>query len=127
MLGYMAEKVTLVDFVARGITPNEWRIVLVEEGPWRDGIEGQLRRVQNRLYDCIDLALDGQLANKYPESRGSNVIIQVDFYNIEDSAVGGFLTRFKSGVFSSGDYKDATKNNSFVKNIDFEFNFDSVH
>lgn len=123
----MAERVALVDFVARGNAPNEWRVVLVEEGPWREDVDDQLRRVQRRLYDCIDLVLDGQLAEKYPESRESSVVIQVDFYNIEKDLIIGFLNRFKYGVFSSGDYEGAVVESPFVSAIEFEFNFDSVH
>jgi hypothetical protein len=39
------ERTTVVDFVAEGSTPNEWKMVLVEEGPWVGSVEEQLRRV----------------------------------------------------------------------------------
>ena len=57
---------TTVDFVARGETEGEWKMVLVEQGPWSGSIEDALQRIQKRLYDCLDAALDGQLAEKYP-------------------------------------------------------------
>jgi hypothetical protein len=42
------ERTTVADFIAKGATPDEWKMVLVEEGPWTGAIENHLRRVQER-------------------------------------------------------------------------------
>ena len=42
----------VVDFIAKGTTPDIWRMVLVEEGPW-DEITVELTRLQDRLYECM--------------------------------------------------------------------------
>ncbi len=102
-------------------------MVLVEEGPWASDIEKQLRRVQERLYQCVDAALDGQLAEKFPESSGKEIVIQLDCYNLPREDVAEFFDNFSHGVFLISDYKKALKESSFVNGIRFEVNFDSIH
>lgn len=111
---------TLVDFVAHGDSPDEWVMVLVEEGPWLDSIGDQLRRVQERLYGCVDAALDGQLASVFPESKGKHVVVRLDGYDLPRAEVQAFFDRFASGVFLIEDYREALENNPFVKGISFK-------
>jgi hypothetical protein len=121
------ERTTVVDFVAKGATPDEWKMVLVEEGPWTGAIEAQLKRVQERLYGCVDAALDGQLAEKFPESNGKTIVIQLDCYNLPKSEVAAFFDKFSGGIFSTPDYRQALEESQFVKGISFEVNFDFTH
>jgi hypothetical protein len=102
-------------------------MVLVENGPWIGPVGVHLSALQTRLYDCIDAALQGQLAVKFPQSKGKRVVIQVDCYNVQRDEVEPFFDRFTSGVFSVGDYKDATDGNQFVSQIAFEILFDAIH
>lgn len=118
---------TIVDFVAKGDAPDEWKLVLVEEGPWTGPIEDQLRRVQDRLYGSIDAALDGQLAEKFPESRGKKIVIQLDSYNLPRAEVAEFFDRFSKGVLSTADYQQALQGNAFVKDISFRLNFETIN
>lgn len=122
-----SEGTTIVDFVAKGSTPDQWKMVLVEEGPWIVPVSEQLRRVQERLYGCIDAALDGQLAEKFPESKGKQIIIQLDCYNLPQNEVTSFFDAFSKRVFSVPDYQKALKNNPYVKSISFEINFESIN
>lgn len=121
------DRVTIVDFVAKGDAPDEWKLVLVEEGPWTGPIEDQLRRVQDRLYGSIDAALDGQLAEKFPESRGKKIVIQLDSYNLPRAEVAEFFDRFSKGVLSTADYQQALQGNAFVKDISFRLNFETIN
>ena len=60
-----------VDFIVKEPDELVWRMVLVEEGPWPSkDTEGNLRRIQGRLYHCLDVALDGGLWRLYPDSYG---------------------------------------------------------
>jgi hypothetical protein len=120
-----SERTTVVDFVAKGDSPDEWRVVLVEEGPWGDEVEGQLRRIQERLYGCIDAAIDGQLCESFPESMGSRVVVQLDCYNVPQAAVQSFFEKFSSNVLLQEDYKDALQRGEFVRSIGFEVSFES--
>lgn len=122
-----AEHTTVVDFVTKGETPEEWRMVLVEEGPWAGSIDTQLRRVQDRLYGVVDAALDGQLAEKFPESKSKKIVIQLDCYNLPEAEVKGFFDKFSKGIFETTDYHQALKDSQFVKGISFEVNFESIN
>lgn len=121
------ERTTAVDFVARGNSPGEWRMVLVEQGPWQPPIEDQLRRIQNRMYGCVDAALDGGLAEKFPESRGKRVVVQLDCYDVPKEEVQEFFQRFASGIFVEDGYRTALEQSRFVNSIGFEVNFDNIH
>lgn len=121
------ERGITVDFVASSASLDEWKLVIVEEGPWRDAIEVQLRRVQDRLYGCIDAALDGRLASKYPEAQGKKIIIQLDCYNLPRDEVSEFFERFSSGVLETASYRAALNNSRFVRGISFELNFEAIH
>lgn len=123
----MTDKTVTVDFVAKGPASHEWRMVLVEAGPWQGPLDDHLKALQDRLYDCIDAALDGQFAIKFPESKGEGLVIQVDCYNIPRDSVEPFFDRFSQEVFKAGGYKGATTSNPYVSSINFSITFDSIH
>jgi len=120
------EKTFIVDFVASDHGENEWKMILVEEGDWAGDVSSHLYRIQDRLYECIDAALDGQLAEKFPDSKGKKVIIQLDCYDAPKKEVGDFFNNFSTMVMDLPDYSEALKNNLFVKDIKFQINFDST-
>jgi hypothetical protein len=121
-----SEYTTVVDFVASGDSPDEWKMVLVEEGPWFGSIDDQLRRIQERMYGCIDAALDGQLAQRFPESKGKRIILRLDCYNVPQSEVEDFFQRFSSGIFALEDYRQALENSEHVRDFGFEIDFDRI-
>jgi hypothetical protein len=108
-----------VDF----ITKNPWQMVLVEQGPW-DDVSANLRRLQERLYTCIDVAIDGKLAELYPESTGASVVIRLDGYNLPMPESQDFFERFSSTVLELPDYKIALETSSHVSRIQFAANFE---
>jgi len=86
-----------------------------------------LRRIQERLYGCLDAAIDGKLAEKFPDSLGKNVVIQLDCYNVPRDEAEAFFKRFADGVLSVPDYKDGLARSRFVRKLSFEITFDSIH
>ena len=118
---------TVVEFIAKSEDTDEWKMVLVEEGPWIDSIDMQLRRLQERLYNCVDAALDGQLAEKFPDSVGKKIVIQLDCYNLPRAEVADFFDQFSRGALSTVDYQNALKQSRFIKGIAFEINFESIN
>jgi hypothetical protein len=81
-----------VDFVARGADASSWHLVLVEQGPWPAAdITSELRRVQERLYGCLDAALDGKVAEKFPDSTGQRITIRLDAYDLPEIEVRGLF------------------------------------
>jgi len=119
------EVATVVDFVAKGETPNTWRMVLVEEGPW-DEITNELRRLQNRLYDCVDAALDGQVYKKFPATKGKVMVIQLDGYNLPREQVSEFFESFSKNVLKLEDYANSLEGNEFINGLEFSLNLDSI-
>ena len=117
----------LFNFIARGGTPNEWRMVLLESGPWTGAAEDHLRALQNRLYACIDAALVGRIAEKFPESKGKRLVIQVDCYNVPRADIESFFQTFSAGVFEAGGYKGAATSTAYVSSIGFALTFNSIH
>jgi hypothetical protein len=116
-----------IDFVARETDGSRFSMVLVEEGPWESvSVEAELRRVQSRLYGCLDAAIDGQLAEKFPESRGKPVTIRVDFYNVPEVPVREFFQRFSSGVLDAPSYREALATTEFVRGVSFEASFERI-
>ena len=118
-----ADRRTVVDFVARGDSLDDWKLVLVEEGPWLGPIDEQLRRIQGRLYGCIDAVLDGHLASEFPESKGKSVIVQMDCYNVPRPEVEEFFGRFSAGVLALEAYRTAIANSEFARGISFAIRF----
>lgn len=118
---------TLVNFVARGDAPDEWKMVLVEAGPWSPPFQKHLERFQERLYGCVDAIIDGQLAERFPETEGCKVVVQVDCYDLPEAEVGGLFNAFAAGIFEIEDYRKALVTSRFVKEIGFQITFDHVH
>jgi hypothetical protein len=104
-----------VDFITR----DPWRMVLVEEGPWED-VEVNLHRVQSRLYTCLDAAIDGRLAEQFPDSVGAHVTVQLECYSLPQEQVSTFFEAFSGGVLEAPDYKEALRASVFVSGIDFQ-------
>ena len=112
-----------INFVAREPDDSLWRMVLVEEGPWpAQEIERHLRRIQQRLYHCIDVALDGGLWRLYPDSYGKPLTVQLDGYGLPDTEVRDFFDRFSAGALAAPDYAAALQDNPYVSSIGFELN-----
>jgi hypothetical protein len=68
-----------IDLITETHETGEFALILVEDGPWP--IKGPdwkecLSRIQNRIYDAIDIAIDGHLAARYPDSKGRRVRVQ---------------------------------------------------
>ncbi len=104
----------------------EYKMVLVEEGPWKDSVEMNLARIQDRLYGCVDAALDGQLAAQFPEALGKTVVISIDCYDVPVGDVREFFERFSKGIFQTEDYAAALKASQFVTDVRFEIGFGSM-
>ena len=111
-----------VDFIARGEEADQYRMILVEEGPWHGATEANLRRVQDRLFGCVEAALEGLLAEKFPESIGKTVIIELDGYELPEREMVDFFDAFSTGVFELDEYKRALASSRYVSGVQFKLN-----
>lgn len=112
-----------IDLVTERPSDGAFVLVLVEEAPWSsDATEEQLRRIQDRLYDCVDAAVDGHLAGKYPDSRGRPVVVRLDCYDTPDQPVRDFMKRFAEAVANSEEVQRDLVAHGFVQSLGFEYN-----
>jgi hypothetical protein len=112
-----------IDVVTYDSAADSFKMVLVEEGPWESGAtEEHLRALQQRLYDCVDAAIDGHLAGEFPDSRGKDVVIQLDCYDTPDEAVSIFFGRFRDHVSGSSEIQADIKRQGFVRSLRLEYN-----
>ncbi|MEG3165173.1 hypothetical protein U1701_11260 [Sphingomonas sp. PB2P19] len=113
----------MVNFIAFNEARDTCQMVLVE-GPWDGEIEDHLRSLQDRMFGCLNAALDGHLAAQFPEAKGLNVVIRVDCYDVQRDEVEAFFGRFTDGVATMSDY--STTGSPFVRQFLFEVSFDTV-
>jgi hypothetical protein len=112
-----------VDFVARDQPHGGWSLILIEQGPWdTDAISDHLRRIQDRLYTCLDAALEGAVTAQYPESRGKPLMIRLEAFNVPEAQLRSFFSRFTSEVPKLPDYGKALCEQQFFPMVSFELN-----
>lgn len=115
-----------MDFIVRGHTQDEWRMVLVEQGPWSATVDDELRRIQSRLYGCLEAILDGQLAQKFPETVGKQIVVQLDCYDVPRGEVAAFFDRFASGVLQLEGFRAHVESRKFVDGVTFALFFENL-
>jgi hypothetical protein len=99
-------------------------LVLVEEGPWEpDAVDSQLRKLQGRLYNAVDVAVDGFLASKYPDSKGGPVIIRLDCYDVPRRPVEEFFLRFSDHIKADVQVRADIDRKGFISRLALEFNW----
>ena len=98
-------------------------MVLVEES-WTRETEDHLRALQDRMFGCPEAALDGQLAEQFPESVGKMIVVRIDCYDVPRHEVDEFVTRFAVGVRDLPDF--SPKHSAFIAGYVFEVNHDSL-
>jgi hypothetical protein len=121
----MNERV-IVDLI---LMQPDGRIVLcmVEEGPWSEQqVVEELRRVQNRLYDYMSVAVDGQLAKSHPDSVGRGVVIRLDCYDTPEEPVEEFFARFVAYNRNREDLAAAIAEKGLISGLEFEYSRDTL-
>jgi hypothetical protein len=111
-----------IDVVTYDPKTDSHKMILVEEGPWETGaILDNLRALQERLYNCVDAVVDGHVAERFPDSKGKDVVIQLDCYDIPED-VAPFFERFANHIRSSAEVEADMKRQGFVRALRFECN-----
>ena len=113
-----------VDFIAFDDERDACLMVLVEQGPWSFPVDDHLRALQDRLFGCLEAALDGQLAHQFPKAANKKVVVRVDCYEVPKSDVDDFMQRFSEGVRELPDF--STEASPWVRSFEFEVNHDDA-
>jgi hypothetical protein len=109
-----------IDFITETPETGEFALILVEDGPWpnKDANWNEcLSRIQNRIYDAIDIAIDGHLAAKHPNSKGRSVRVQIDSPSGLPPALAKLVARMKEHIEKDAEYSKAIKQSRFVQNL----------
>lgn len=112
-----------IDLVTERPSDGAFILALVEEGPWeKNEIESHLYRIQDRLYDCVDAAIDGHLAKKLPVSLGRPVVIRLDCYDVPAKQVRDFVASFAEAIAASEEIQRDLAVQGFIQSVSFECN-----
>lgn len=117
-----------MDFVAIDAGKDACPLVLVEPGPWIDtAIADRLRALQDRLYGCLEAALDRKVAERFPESVGKKIVVRVDCYDCHGIAreVDAFIQHFSAAVREMPDY--SASSSKWVRSFEIAIDFDQIH
>jgi hypothetical protein len=95
-------------------------LYLIEQGPWSADAMTHLHAIQDRVYACFDLVVEGQLAKGHPDSSGRAVVIRVDAYGTPPGKVAGFIRFLAELIARSPDHQDALRRSPHVASIGFE-------
>ena len=109
---------TTIDLITETPETGEFALILVEDGPWPEndtGWNGCLSRIQSRIYSAVDVAIDGHLAAKYPDSKGRAVRVQIDSPNGLPPALAKLVAKMKAHFETDGEHSDAIRQSPFIR------------
>jgi hypothetical protein len=107
-----------VDFISFDKSNNEYVMYLVEDGPWpKEELEKRLSAIQDRIYDAIDVSLEGIVLSKLPESNCYNIRIQVDFYGNQPKIAEELVARIRDHIAQDDEYRTRMRQNQFIKKL----------
>jgi hypothetical protein len=95
-----------IDMLTHHPHHDEFVLYLVESGPWLEqDLQRRLQLLQRRLYDTIDLVLDGHLAERYPTPRGKKIRIQVDLHDEPPDELEELVRKFRDHISTDSEYQ----------------------
>lgn len=109
-----------IDLITQDHSNDEFALILVEDGPWPVGEDFKkcLSRIQARIFDTMDVAIDGHLAAKCPESKGKKVRIQIDSPHGAPSDLVNLVFKLREYIAENGsDHYVAIKNSPYIKKL----------
>ena len=105
------------DLITEDPKNNEFVVYLVETGPWSDASNERLEKLQGRLYNALEVVVEGALASKYPESKGRRIRIQVDSHNSPPETMLNLVREFAAFIHESNEYQKAIRKSPFVTDV----------
>jgi hypothetical protein len=115
----MSERLTL-DLVTLDAKNGEFVLyILVKEPLPGDAseLEARLREVQTKVYQAADAAIGGHVAERFPESRGLGIRIQVDSPLQPNGALEELVERLNEMMRSSAEYATAVRDSKHIARL----------
>jgi hypothetical protein len=109
-----------IDLITEDPGSGEFVMYLVEDGPWPTSDSDwnlRLRSIQDRIFSAADVAIDGLLAEKYPDSSGSPVRIQIDSPSGCPSKLEALVEAVRTFFREDPSYSAAINNSSHIAGI----------
>jgi hypothetical protein len=110
-----------IDLITQDQASGEFVLILVEDGPWPGqdcGWKECLSRIQGRVFDAIDVAVDGHLAAKYPDSLGKKVRVQLDSPSGSPQRVAELVRKIRRHLTEDGgQYRTAIDKSQFIAGL----------
>lgn len=106
-----------IDLITHNADKSEFALYLIENNPFKDEYS-RLSQIQDRIYDVIDIVLDGQLASDYPDSMGKAVKIVVDCKkDCPFGKVENLVSSLNVVISSDGEYLNDIINSNFISEV----------
>jgi len=109
-----------IDTITYDPTRDEFVLYLVEDGPWpNDDSDWDqcLARIQNRIFDAFDTAVDGHLQKKYSDSLGKSIRIQIDSPHGTPKQLSNLITKIKQYIDTNDEYSKAIKSSPYIQGL----------
>jgi hypothetical protein len=95
------EHAHVIDLIAHDSKTGEVALIMLEERPW-DGSELRLFQLQEKINAYLSFALDGEMAEAYPQFEGKKIRLQLDCAGMPGSDVVGFLGAVREQIAFQG-------------------------
>jgi hypothetical protein len=95
------EHAHVIDVIAHDSKTGEVALIMLEARPW-DGSERRLFQLQEKINAYLSFALDGEMAESYPQFASTTVRLQLDCASMPGSDVVGFLSTVREQIAFQG-------------------------
>jgi len=91
----------VIDVIAEDGKTGEVTLIMLEPRPW-DGSELRLFQLQEKINAYLSFALDGEMAEAYPQFSGKKLRLQLDCVGMPGDDVVGFLSMVREQIAFQG-------------------------
>ena len=99
---------------------GELVLYFLEDGPWpleEREFEVLLKRIQDTILDAVDAAIDGGIAEVYPDTIGKRIRLQVDSPEGCPDRLQQLIINLDNYLNNSIEYGTAVKNSNYISGI----------
>jgi len=91
----------VIDVIAEDANTGEVTLIMLEPRAW-DGSELRLFQLQEKINAYLSFALDGEMAESFPQFDGKKIRIQLDCVGFPPNDVVGFLSTVRDQIAFQG-------------------------